>query len=431
MLAAGRSKRMKPIEDKNFLNFLGKPLIEHQLEILARNGFDEIVLVGGAHNLEKLRKVVEGFSKAKIEITEQQDLEGGMANAILSSESVIKGDEILIFSSNDVVEDEAFSLIKEASEQGDAQSYILGKRVEEYFPGGYLEIDDGGCIQHIIEKPGAGNEPSDLVNLVVHMHKDTEKLIEYLRAAESESDDVYEVALAKMMNDGIKMKAVEYEGEWLAIKYPWHVQKVFEFLFNQNEAAINPSARISSNAVINGKVIIGENVKIFDGAVVNGPAYLGDNSVVATNALVRDSNVGENCVIGFGSEVARSFLGSDVWTHTNYIGDSVIGNNVSFGAGTVTGNLRLDEGNVLFGADRVDSQSSKLGLVTGDNVRFGVNASTMPGIKIGSGCFVGAGIVVAEDIPNDSFVRGKWELKISENKIKGTKDRGEMKKKLN
>ncbi|MFC1616131.1 sugar phosphate nucleotidyltransferase [Patescibacteria group bacterium] len=432
LLAAGRSKRMKPVEDKNFLNFLGKPLIEWQLEMLMDNGFEEVIIIAGAHNLERMEQLAE-MKEGNVQVVEQEDLEKGMCNAVLSAENAIGGDSILIFSSNDVVEEDAFSLIKDASENNDADSYILGKQVDEYFPGGYLEVNDEGFINHIVEKPGEGNEPSDMVNLVVHLHKNSGKLMEYLKNVESDSDDLYEVALAKMMDDGVKMKAVAYDGFWQPVKYPWHVQKVFEFLFNQNDKAISPNAHISENAVINGKVIIGENVKIFDGAVVNGPVYIGNDSIVATNALVRESNVGEKCVIGFGSEVARSFLGNDVWTHTNYIGDSVIGNNVSFGAGTVIGNLRLDEENIMVNCDdqKVDSLINKFGLVTGDNVRFGINCSTMPGIKVGSGSFVGAGIVVAQDVPENSFVRGEWNLKISENIVKSTKDRGELKKKLN
>ena len=138
-------------------------------------------------------------------------------------------------------------------------------------------------------------------------------------------------------------------------------------------------------------------------------------------------------MIGFASEVARSFLGHDVWTHSNYVGDSVIGNNVSFGAGCVTGNLRLDEKNVLVDYDgkKLDTQTTKFGIVVGDNVRFRVNASIMPGVKIGGGSFIGAGIVVAQNIPEKSFVRGDWDLKISENRssVKNV-DRSNYKKNL-
>ena len=37
-----------------------------------------------------------------------------------------------------------------------------------YFPGGYLTLE-GGRVTSVVEKPGAGNEPSDLVNLVAHV----------------------------------------------------------------------------------------------------------------------------------------------------------------------------------------------------------------------------------------------------------------------
>lgn len=432
MLAAGRSKRMKPIEDKNFLSFLGKPLIVHQLEILKKAGFNEVILVGGKHNLEKIKELEKGL-KMKIQVVEQKNLELGMCGAVLAAKDLLKNEAVMVFSSNDVVEVKAFKLIAKAAEKGEAESYLLGKKVFEYFPGGYLEIDKKGYIKNIVEKPEPGTEPSDLVNLVVHIHKNANSLIKYLEKSDSKKDDLYEQALSRMMKDGVKMMAVEYDGFWQPLKYPWHVHSVFKYLFNQAEKKIAKSAQIAKRAVINGEVIIGENVKIFDGAVINGPCYIGDDSIVATNALVRDSNVGKNCVIGYITEVARSCLGNEVWTHSNYIGDSVIGNNVSFGAGSVTGNLRLDEKNVQVSYDgkKIDARTNKFGAIIGNNVRVGVNTSLMPGIKIGSGSFIGAGIVVPEDVAENSFVRGEWKLKISENRENiGGMDRKKFKGKL-
>lgn len=432
MLAAGRSKRMKPVADKNFLNFLGKPLIQHQLEMLKTAGLDEVIIVGGNHNLDRIKKLGEGL-KMKIRTCEQKNLELGMCGAILAAKKLIGGESIMVLSSNDIVEVKAFKIILQAAKKGISESYLLGKKVVEYFPGGYLEIDKKSLIKNIVEKPEPGTEPSDLVNLVVHIHKNPQRLIEYLEKVQSKKDDRYEQALAAMMKDGVKMQAVEYDGFWQPLKFPWHVHKVFHFLFNLAKTRIAKSVRISKNAVLNGKIIIGENVRVFDGATINGPCYIGDNSIVATNALVRDSNIGSNCVVGFSTEVARSCLGDEVWTHSNYIGDSVIGNNVSFGAGSVTGNLRLDEKNVQvnFEGKKIDAQTNKFGAVIGDNVRIGVNTSLMPGIKIGGGSFIGAGIVVPEDVSEKSFVRGEWKLKISENRENIAKiDRTNFRKKL-
>jgi len=431
MLAAGRSKRMKPIEDKNFLSFLGKPLIVHQLEIIRKAGLKEIILVGGKHNLEKIEGMAKSL-KMKIQVVEQKNLDLGMCGAVLAAKDLIKNEEVMVLSSNDVVDLKAFQLVMKADDR-QAESFILGKKVFEYFPGGYLEIDKKGYIKNIVEKPEPGTEPSNLVNLVVHVHKNANKLVQYLEKVSSRNDDLYEQALAKMIKDGIKMKAVEYDGFWQPLKYPWHIHSVFKYLFGKAEKKIAKSAKIAKGAIINGEVIIGENVRVFDGAVINVPCYIGDDTIVATNALVRDSNVGKNCVIGYSTEVARSFLGDEVWTHSNYIGDSVIGNNVSFGAGTVTGNLRLDEKNVqvYYEGKKIDAHTNKFGAIIGNDVRVGVNTSLMPGVKIGSGSFIGAGIVVPENVPDKSFVRGEWKLKVSENKEDiAAIDRTEFKKRM-
>ena len=110
LLAAGRSKRMKPIEDKNFLSFIGKPLIQHQLELIKSAGLNEIVVVGANHNLDKIRSLGEGLGM-DIQICEQENLELGMSGAVMSAKDYISDGPVLIFSSNDVVEEKAFQLV--------------------------------------------------------------------------------------------------------------------------------------------------------------------------------------------------------------------------------------------------------------------------------------------------------------------------------
>ena len=432
LLAAGRSRRAQPIEDKNFLRFCGKFLIAHQVEALQHAGFQEILIIGGAHNLERLTPFARATA-GNITVIEQQDLEAGMAGAVLSAKPHLQSNEpLFIVSSNDVVDAEAYQLIFEAGRNEHFDSHLLGKKVESYFPGGYLQVELDKIIG-ILEKPGAGNEPSDLVNLVLHLHKKTDDLIIALESATTDRDDRYEVALDTLIKNGTKMQAVSYNGYWQPIKFPWHVFDVARYFFSKTPKRIANSAHVDTSAIIQGEVIIDEHAKVLAGATIVGPAYIGKESVVATNALVRDSYLGERCVVGFSTEIARSVLGDDVWTHSNYIGDSVIGNNVSFGAGTVIGNLRFDEQNiqVTIGKGKVDSGLSKLGLITGNDIRVGINTSFMPGIKIGTGTIIGPGLTINEDIPEQSYVRGETTLKISSNRSQlGLPSRAENLKKL-
>ena len=416
LLSAGRSVRMQPVSDKNFLKFCGKPLIEHQIEALKKAGFKEILVVGGKHNLVQLKKLAREFKNAKISIAEQKNLDLGMAGAVLTAANWIGNDPFLVVSANDVVDLSAYELVKKNIKKG--EGLLVAKKVSQYFPGGYLKLDGKGIIKTIVEKPAKGKEPSKLVNVVIHYHPTPKALFENLKREikNGDANDMYERALQSLFDVGIVYRAVPFSDFWQPIKYPWHVLDLMNWFFDKCNCR-GKNVVLAPSAKIEGAVFLDDGVRVMDNAVIVGPAYIGKNSVIATNALVRSSHVGENCVIGFGSEIARSYIGDNVWTHANYIGDSIIGNNVSFGSGAVTGNLRLDEKNILVNVngDKIDSGRNKIGLITGDNIRAGINASFMPGVKLGSNSFIGAGIVVGQDIPGGSYVTGKWELKIKPN----------------
>lgn len=423
LLAAGRSLRAAPIPDKNFLQFLGKPLVAHQIEALIDAEFKEILVVGGIHNLALLRRLAKGFS-GKVAVREQKDLDLGMAGAVLTAETWIKNEPFFMISANDVAGPELFAAVRGKIKI--SEGLLVAYKVSKYFPGGYLKVNTHGVITKIVEKPGAGHEPSKLVNIVMHYHPLPSALFKKLRQVSTKRDDRYEAALQELFGE-VVYRALPYNGFWQPIKYPWHVLDLMKYYIENIEKRFphgrigGRPAEVAASAVIGGTdVYFEDGVKIMDHATVIGPAYIGKNSVVATGALVRNSHIGENCVIGFGSEVARSYLGDHVWTHTNYIGDSIIGSDVSFGAGTVTGNLRLDEKEIFVPVrgEKIGSGKTKLGLITGDHIRVGINTSFMPGVKVGSNSFVGAGITVSQDIPENSFVTGEWKLKVKPNREK-------------
>jgi bifunctional UDP-N-acetylglucosamine pyrophosphorylase/glucosamine-1-phosphate N-acetyltransferase len=433
LLAAGRSKRLKPIGDKNFLDFYGKSLLHRQVEQLLSAGFKDLVIVGGRHNLAQVKKLAADFLKSarylNIKVVEQKDLDEGMAGAVLSAAKLLGKDPVFIVSANDVVDASAYKAVRRAASDKKYDSYIIGKKMKEYFPGGYLKTASDGLIRGIVEKPAKGKEPSKMVNLVLHFHRNTTALVKELKMTVSARDDRYEVALDRLIKSGVKMKALSYDGFWQPVKYPWHVISLMNHFMQCGDSFADKckpavkglkkgrNVQIAKSATIKGNVYLADGVKVFENAVISGPAYIGRNTIIANGALVRNSQIGENCVIGFGSEIARSYVGNGVWTHTNYIGDSLIGNNCSFGSGTVTGNLRLDEGyiSVRVNGEKVDCGSNKFGLITGDNVRCGINTSFMPGVKIGNNCFIGGGIIVAQDIEDDKYAYGKTELVIKDN----------------
>ena len=178
------------------------------------------------------------------------------------------------------------------------------------------------------------------------------------------------------------------------------------FLISIKEKNISETAIISEKSLIVGPVIIGENVKIGDFCKIVGPVFIGDNTVVGDYAMIRESQIGEDSLIGSFTEVARSYIGNNVFLHRNYIGDSVLDNDVMFGAQAVTGNLKFDGGKVSsdINEERVDTNMNKLGAIVGSLSKIGVNATIFPGVKIGKKTWIGPDEKVKYDLEDKIYL---------------------------
>ena len=88
------------------------------------------------------------------------------------------------------------------------------------------------------------------------------------------------------------------------------------------------------------------------------------------------------------------------------------------GGGAALANLRLDDGSISSHVKEspVNTSKTKLGAIIGQHVRIGVNASIMPGVKIGKGSFIGSGVVLDRDVPEESFCIVKGAYTVSRNR---------------
>jgi bifunctional UDP-N-acetylglucosamine pyrophosphorylase/glucosamine-1-phosphate N-acetyltransferase len=405
-LCGGVGKRMFPItEDKFLLDFMGKTLLENQMEMARDAGLNEFVIIGNSGNIERIKKLTASVKGITFEFALQtQPL--GIADALKSAAPFLNSD-ILVVNPNDVFDSSAYSMLLEAYKGRSASSYMLGYKVKQYFPGGYLDVNDRGELTRIVEKPEPGTEPSDLVNILLHLHTNVQRLFEYIDIVQTTRDDVYERAIDGMARHAHKIKVVNYNGRWSPIKYPWNIFDIVKIFLDEKEREIAKSVSISDRATVSGKVVIGENVRILENAVIRGPVYIGPNCVIGNNALIREySHIGAGCVVGFSTEIKGSYIGDNCWFHSSYIGDSIIGNNCSFGAGTVTANFRFDEKTVpvKYSEAIVDTGKDHFGAIIGDNCKMGINSGVLPGRRIGPNSIVGSHVCLTEDLPPDTIV---------------------------
>ncbi|MCL4364266.1 sugar phosphate nucleotidyltransferase [Patescibacteria group bacterium] len=405
ILAGGDSTRFWPLEEKSLYQFLGKPLLLYQVEQLAQYT-EKITVVASATNVASITRLLRNSPGSSRYLVVAQKDPDGQAGAVLSAKNLLDG-EVVIVNANDLVD---FSMLEKIANRNDVKDRLVlfGKKISQYFPGGYFKFSQAGDVREVVEKPGEGNEPSNITKLVVDYFSDIKLLLDALEEAKTDKDNRYEVALNSLLSSGMARDYFVYDGYWQSLKYPWHVLSMMGlFLSMIKKKKISAKATISNKALISGDVIIEDGVRIGDFVKIVGPSYIGENSVVGDYTLVRESHIGADCLIGSYSEVARSHVGNNVFLHRNYVGDSVLADGSLMGAQAVTANFRFDGKSVAssVGQTKVDSNLHKFGAIVGRNSKIGVNSTILPGIKIGRNTFIAPSHSIAEDVSDDSFVR--------------------------
>lgn len=184
------------------------------------------------------------------------------------------------------------------------------------------------------------------------------------------------------------------------IKYAWDLLRVNEQVIGaMSEDSIK--GEVYDSAVIEGNVQIGEGTKILPGVYIEGNVIIGKDCKIGPNCYIRGNTfIGDNCHVGQSVEIKNSILMNRTNVgHLSYVGDSVLGTKVNFGAGTTTSNLRHDNSNhhSMVQGKLVNTGRRKFGVIIGDGVHTGINTSFYPGRKMWPGTTTLPGEVLQQD----------------------------------
>ncbi|NPE07051.1 MAG: hypothetical protein GNW80_02110 [Asgard group archaeon] len=198
----------------------------------------------------------------------------------------------------------------------------------------------------------------------------------------------------------------EEKMEFWQINYLWNLLDANQVLINNIEES--KEGTIEKGATIIGKVSIGEGTRIRAGSYLEGPLAIGKNCNIGPNCYIRKGvSLGNKVRIGNGCELKNTivFDGTHI-AHLSYVGDSIIGIDCNFGAGTITGNLRLDDKTVKAEVDGkvTSTRRRKIGVIMGDNVKTAIDVFFMPGVIVGNNSAIGTGVIVNRNIGSNLFV---------------------------
>ena len=423
ILAGGLGRRVRPLSlnrPKPMFKILGKPLIQHVIETLREAGLKDLIVVVG-HLGEQIQNYLGDGSRIGVNIQYTvQEKPLGMANALETAEDLVE-DHFFVVNADDIFESSLVREMLKRFQRGDADILLSCKPVKETWKFGIVRLEDGDRVVELVEKPERGREPSNLAVIGVYLL--TKRIFEYCRRVPV-SDHQYEDAIQRFIEDGNVVRVVPYKGFFAAYKYPWDLFTINRYLMDQHikEPILEDGVEISERAVGAGRVWIRSGARSREGACVRGPCYIGRGTLIGNNSLVWNySSIGEGCVVGYSTEIKHSIIGDHCWFHRNYIGDSILGDHCSFGAGAVTANLRFDEETVKVTIEgrRVDSGRVKLGAIVADGCRVGVNATLLPGVKVGPFSIVGPNVCLYRDLdPNKAIFVDRRSFIIRERKIK-------------
>ena len=171
------------------------------------------------------------------------------------------------------------------------------------------------------------------------------------------------------------------------IVYPWDFHYIIRRILQEElTESISPNASLSKSTIIDGPCIIEDDVTIDDFCKIKGPTYIGKGSLIGMTSLIRNCMLGNETRIGFNCEIGRSyFAGHDKIPHQNVIVDSIIGENVWFGAYSAVDNVLPEEQTILYEiakGNAIDTGMDHFGAVIGNNCTISTSVIIKPGSHI-------------------------------------------------
>ena len=407
LLAGGESTRFWPLSSKNEMVFLGKPLLLWHFEQLQRLGFSDVTVVVNEENEESIKRIVP---PKDLRVTYVIQKGRGQGEAVKALALEVGSSPVFILNASDYYADSFLLSYKKHIQNSNGVAILGAVHTDAYFPGGYLAVNESGSVTKIIEKPTPGTEPSTIVRINADYFPNCSTITNAVEKISADPKNAYEEAMNELIKNNMVFQVeITPMNSWHPLKYPWDTLSMMDvFLSTLTKKSIHKSVVIKDHVIIEGPVVIEEGVKIFEGSKIVGPVYIGKNTIIGNNNIIRSSMLGNDCVTGFNSDITRSYIGNNCWFHRNYVGDSILGDDISLGSGAVLANLRLDDGEIssIVKKEKIATGKNKLGAMIGSHVRIGVNASVMPGIKIGRGSFIGSGVILDKDVEDKQFCVG-------------------------
>ncbi len=428
ILAAGKGTRMKSALPKVLHSLAGKSLINRVLSSTKGLKPNHRLIVVG-HQAQEIKESLKNYQDLDFVLQQPQNGTGHAIQQLIPKLKGFTGDLLVLNGDVPLLKEHTLSSLLNFHKESNASVTFLSARLDS--PTGYGRVftSETGLVKEIVEERDCNDEQrkNKLVNAGIYCFN-WQQLLDILNLL-SNKNSQGEIYLTDTI--GLLKKAVHFE-----VDNPFEVkgindryqlyecehyiqEKLKSFWMGKGVSFIDPlSCTLSEDSVfgkdviiepqthLRGKCNIGNGCHLGPGSVITNSTFaenvlaihsfineatVGKNSSIGPFAHIRPkSNICENSKIGNFVEIKKSSIGEGTKiNHLSYIGDSILGDNINIGAGTITANF-----------DGKNKHQTKIGNYS----KTGANSVLVAPIKIGANVTIGAGSTITKDIPDKSLV---------------------------
>ena len=299
-LAGGMGLRLQPLTNKipkPMIPIMNKPLLERTMVSLKKAGITEMI-ISTCYKPEYFINYFGDGERFGLNIQYiVEDFPLGTGGAIKKAES--KFDDSFIVFNSDIVCDINIQEMIEYHRSSHAIATIYATAVENPSAYGVIECDADGYAVSFIEKPIQEMITSKYINAGIYIFKpEIFKEISLNSVVSIERE-----TFPKILEKGYKIGVFKSNSYWIDIGTIEKYQQVHMDILSKK-------CRLEDNG--NENIILGKNVRIHPTAKIIGPVYIGDNVEIKANTFIRNSVIGNNTSIGFGSKIVESILWNDI-----------------------------------------------------------------------------------------------------------------------
>jgi bifunctional UDP-N-acetylglucosamine pyrophosphorylase/glucosamine-1-phosphate N-acetyltransferase len=435
VLAAGKGTRMRSSRAKVLHELLGRPLVAYPVSLARELGASPVVAVLG-HQLEAVEDALAArFGEGTVTVVEQAD-QRGTGHAVRLAMPALRGFEgvvVVLYGDVPLLRRETLHELVGTARRYQCLAIVTTAPAD---PTGYGRVvrDSRGHVTGVVEEKDATPEERALTEVNAGIYAAPAEFLRTATAglvAKNAQGEYYLTDIIAVAARSIGVTAVDADARDVAgindreqlahaeatmrarINRHWMTHATFRDPAStvvEPDVTIDVDAEIGRNVSLRGKTRIGHGARIEDGSILVDTevgahahvqpytlaqeAVIGAGAVVGPFARVRPgTEVGPEAHVGNFVELKKTVLGKgSKANHLTYLGDTVVGEKVNIGAGTITCNYNGYE---------------KRQTIIDDGAFIGSDSQLVAPVHVGRRAVVAAGATITEDVPEGALAIGR------------------------